>query len=180
MSIPVEAARMGMTADANTRTPHKPEGAPSRFVPSAILPRVHATSRRQALQLLIEAAADVAPIDVRAALDAALLRERLSGTGVGEGVAIPHARLLGLKAPISVFARLEPPVDFGAMDALPADLAILLLTPAEAGADHLKALAEASRVLRRSEVREKLRAARGLEGLLAVFAGEASAFSTKV
>lgn len=143
------------------------------FRPTVILPKLHATSRRQALQLMIDAAADSAVFDARVALDAALLRERLSGTGVGEGVAIPHARTPGLAQTISVFARLEPAVDFGAMDGLPADLAVLLLTPADHGADHLKALAEASRALRRAETRQTLREARGLEGLLAVFDGEA-------
>jgi PTS system nitrogen regulatory IIA component len=139
------------------------------FAPHVILPKLHATSRRQALQLMIEAAREVAAFDPRLALDAALLRERLSGTGVGEGVAIPHARIAALSAPLFVFARLDPPVDFGAMDGLPADLALLLLTPADKGADHLKALAGASRVLRRPEIRERLRAARGTEGVMAVF-----------
>jgi PTS system nitrogen regulatory IIA component len=144
-------------------------GQPAHCTPNVILPKLHATSRRQALQLMIEAARDIATFDARLALDAALLRERLSGTGVGEGVAIPHARIAGLEAAILVFARLEPAVDFGAMDGLPADLVLLLLTPAENGADHLKALASASRLLRRPGIRDKLRAARGLEGLLAVF-----------
>lgn len=146
------------------------EGAPrSVLVPDIVLPRLHATSRRQALQLMVEAAAEVAPLDPRVALDAALLRERLSGTGVGEGVAIPHARLEGLASLVTVFARLEPPVDFGALDGLPADLALLLLTPADHGADHLKALAGASRLLRKADVRERLREARGVDGLIAVF-----------
>jgi PTS system nitrogen regulatory IIA component len=172
-----------MTADAKSpaRLPGGPAGpigaartaaaanSAQRFRPNLILPRLHATSRRQALQLLIEAAAEHHPINARIALDAALLRERLSGTGMGEGVAIPHARVPGLAATVSVFARLEPAVDFGAMDGLPADLVVLLLTPSENGADHLKALAEASRFLRRSETRSALREARGLEGLLTVF-----------
>ena len=139
------------------------------LTPQVILPKLHATSRRQALQLLVEAAAEHHAIDPRLALDAVQMRERLSGTGVGEGVAIPHARLTGLNQPIIVFARLEPPVDFGAVDGLPADLVALLLTPAENGADHLKALARISRLLRRPEARDALRAARGLDGLLAVF-----------
>lgn len=170
-----------MTADAKSPTRLAPLGVPTPqlaakagggghgFRPSLIVPKLHATSRRQALQLLIEAVAEHYPIDTRAVLDAALLRERVSGTGMGEGVAIPHARVSGLPATLSVFARLEPPVDFGAMDGLPADLVVLLLTPSEKGADHLKALAEASRFLRRAETRGHLREARGLEGLLAVF-----------
>jgi nitrogen PTS system EIIA component len=139
------------------------------LAPAAILPKVHATSKRQALQAVCEALADTAGLDARAIFDAVLLRERLSGTGMGEGVAIPHARAAGVKAPIGAFARFDPPVDFDALDGRPADLVFLLLAPAERGADHLKALARVSRFLRRAEVRERLRAARGLDGLIAVF-----------
>jgi PTS system nitrogen regulatory IIA component len=161
-------------ASLSPAAPPPSSGAAGACRPHVIIPKLHATSRRQALQLMIEAAHEAtllegAPFDARLALDAALMRERLSGTGVGEGVAIPHARIGGLASPFLVFARLDPAVDFGAMDALPADLVLLLLTPADNGADHLKALAGASRLLRRPGIREKLRAARGVEGVLAVF-----------
>jgi PTS system nitrogen regulatory IIA component len=139
------------------------------LAPAVILPRVHASSKRQALQMLCEALAEQAGLNARATFDAVLLRERLSGTGMGEGVAIPHARVPGLDAPIGAFARLEPPVDFDALDGRPADLVFLLLAPQGRGADHLKALARVSRLLRRAEVRERLREARGLDGLLSVF-----------
>lgn len=139
------------------------------LAPSAILPRVHASSKRQALQAVCETLAESAGLDARAVFDAVLLRERLSGTGMGEGVAIPHARAAGVKTPIGAFARFDPPVDFDALDGRPADLVFLLLAPAERGADHLKALARVARFLRRAEVRERLRAARGLDGLIAVF-----------
>lgn len=143
--------------------------------PTAILPKVHASSKRQALQAVCEALAESAGLDPRAVFDAVQLRERLSGTGMGEGVAIPHARAAGVKHPIGAFARFDPPVDFDALDGRPADLVFLLLAPAERGADHLKALARVARFLRRADVRERLRAARGLDGLMAVF--EASAKS---
>ena len=139
------------------------------LAPRAILPKVHASSKRQALQAVCEALATTAGLDARAVFDAVQLRERLSGTGMGEGVAIPHARAAGIKHPIGAFARFDPPVDFDALDGRPADLVFLLLAPAERGADHLKALARVSRFLRRAEVRERLRSARGLDGLLAVF-----------
>ncbi|MDX2234785.1 MAG: PTS sugar transporter subunit IIA [Hyphomonadaceae bacterium] len=139
------------------------------LAPSAILPKVHASSKRQALQTVCDTLAETAGLDSRAIFDAVLLRERLSGTGMGEGVAIPHARAAGVKHPIGAFARFDPPVDFDALDGRPADLVFLLLAPAERGADHLKALARVARFLRRAEVRERLRAARGLDGLLAVF-----------
>jgi len=139
------------------------------LAPAAILPSVHASSKRQALQAMCEALARSAGLDARAMFDAVLMRERLSGTGMGEGVAIPHARAAEVKHPIGAFARFEPAVDFEALDGRPADLVFLLIAPAERGADHLKALARVSRFLRRAEVRERLRAARGLDGLLAVF-----------
>ena len=139
------------------------------LAPTAILPKVHASSKRQALQAVCEALSESAGLDPRAVFDAVQLRERLSGTGMGEGVAIPHARAQGVKHPIGAFARFDPPVDFDALDGRPADLVFLLLAPAERGADHLKALARVARFLRRAEVRERLRSARGLDGLLAVF-----------
>ncbi len=138
-------------------------------MPDAILPRIAATSRRQALQALTDALAKACDIDARAAFDAVLLRERLAGTGMGEGVAIPHARAPGLLHAVGGFARLDPPQDFAALDGRPADLVFLLLAPPERAGDHLKALARVSRFLRRAEMREKLRAARGAVELRALF-----------
>lgn len=140
-------------------------------LPDAIIPRLAATSRRQALQVLADALAKASGIDARAAFEAVLMRERLSGTGMGEGVAIPHANAPGLERPIGAFARLEPAQDFNAMDGRPADLVFMLLTPINRGADHLKALARVSRFLRRAEIRDKLRTARGAAELKALFAG---------
>jgi nitrogen PTS system EIIA component len=140
------------------------------LAPEAILPRLPATSRRQALQALSDALAASAGVDARAAFDAVLMRERLSGTGIGDGVAIPHASIPGVLSPLGAFARLETPQDFDALDGRPADLVFLLLSPEDKGGDHLKALARVSRFLRRPEVREKLRAARGADELHALFA----------
>lgn len=139
--------------------------------PDAILPRLMATSRRQALQMMADALAKAAGIDARGVFEAVLMRERLSGTGMGEGVAIPHASVPGLKQPLGCFARLDPPHDFDAMDARPADLIFMLVSPADRNADHLKALARVSRFLRKAETREKLRAARGADDLRALIAG---------
>lgn len=137
---------------------------------AAILPRVSANSRRHALQIVSEALAHAAMVDARAAFDAVLLRERLAGTGVGEGVALPHARVAGLARPVAAFARLDPPVGFEAIDGRPADLVFMLLAPADRGGDHLKALARLSRFLKRAGMRDKLRNARGVEDLRALFA----------
>lgn len=140
------------------------------IVPGAVLPRLGASNKRHALQQLADALGAAAKLDSRAIFDAVLLRERLAGTGVGEGVAIPHARLKNLTEPVGGFARLDPPIDFDALDGRPADLVFILLAPADRGADHLKALARVSRALRRAEVRERLRAARGVDELMAAFA----------
>jgi len=141
--------------------------------PEAILPRALVTSRRQALQVLTDALAKASGVDARAAFDAVLIRERLSGTGMGEGVAIPHAFVPGVTRPIGAFARLEPAQDFDALDGRPADLVFLLLSPPDKGADHLKAFARISRFMRRADMREKLRAARGVDELAALFASPA-------
>lgn len=140
------------------------------IVPEAILPRLAAASRKQALQAMADALAKACGLDGRAVFDAVLIRERLSGTGMGEGVAIPHAPVLGVTHPIGGFARLETPIDFDAIDGRPADLVFMLLAPPDKGADHLKALARVSRFLRRADMRERLRAARGAEELQALFA----------
>jgi PTS system nitrogen regulatory IIA component len=140
------------------------------IAPEAILPRLLVTSRRQALHLLAETLAASAGLDPRAAFDAVLIRERLSGTGMGEGVAIPHAPVAGAIRPVGAFARLDPAQDFDALNGRPADLVFMLLAPPDKGADHLKALARISRVLRRSDMRERLRAARGGDELYALIA----------
>ena len=141
------------------------------IAPAAIAPRLGATSRRQALHLLADMLARAEGVDARAVFDAVLLRERLSGTGVGEGVAIPHAAVAGITRPVGAFARLEPSQDFGALDGRPADLVFMLLSPPARGGDHLKALARVSRFMRRADMRERLRAARGADEIYALFAG---------
>ncbi|MGE0597257.1 MAG: PTS sugar transporter subunit IIA [Hyphomonadaceae bacterium] len=137
----------------------------------AIVAKLNAASRRQVLQTLTESLAKAGKIDARTVFEAVLMRERLSGTGMGEGVAIPHAQMKGVERPLGGFARLDPPHDFGAIDGRPADLVFLLITPADRGADHLKALARVSRFLRRADMRDKLRTARGAEEIMALFSG---------
>ena len=141
------------------------------IAPEAILPRLITTSRRHALMSMTEVLAKIAGIDARAAFDAALMRERLSGTGVGDGVAIPHAPVAGVTRPVGAFARLDPPQDFDGLDSRPADLVFLILSPPERSGDHLKALARVSRFLRHADAREKLRSARGVDEIYALFAG---------
>src|SRR5690606_15750588 len=103
----------------------------------AIMPALRANSKKQLLQLLAEKAAQVTGLPEREIFDTILQRERLGSTGVGNGIAIPHGKLAGVKRITGVFARLEVPVDFEALDDQPVDLVFLLLAPEGAGADHL-------------------------------------------
>ncbi len=102
---------------------------------------------------------------VRDVLLAALEREQLGSTGVGSGVAIPHARLDGIKAVHGVFATLETALDYEAIDDRPVDLVAMLIAPSDAGGEHLRALAQISRRLRRQDVRSRLRAAPNAQSL---------------
>jgi PTS system nitrogen regulatory IIA component len=140
----------------------------------AIAPRVTATTKRQALTVIAEVAARNLSLDATQALDALLAREAAGSTGVGRGVAIPHARLAGLKAVQAVLVRLEKPIDFDAMDGEPVDLMVALFAPPDAGSEHLRALARVSRLLRRPEIREQLRQAQSADAILATLVREAT------
>ena len=124
----------------------------------AIIPKLAAKTKKHVLQDLAEKAAALTGLDGRDILEALLQRERVGSTAVGRGIAIPHGRLAGLQRIVSVFARLEQPVDFEAPDEEPVDLIFVLLAPEQAGADHLKALARVSRLLREPQTIERLRA----------------------
>ena len=100
--------------------------------------------------------------------DVLLAREALGSTGIGGGIAIPHGRLATMEKPIGLFARLAHPVDFDAIDERPVDIVFLLVTPEGAGADHLKALARVSRLLRDRSLVDKLRATENAEALYAL------------
>ena len=123
----------------------------------AINPKLAAKTKKQVLQDLADKAAALTGLGGRDILEALLQRERVGSTAVGRGIAIPHGRLAGLERILSVFARLEQPVDFEAPDEEPVDLIFVLLAPEHAGADHLKALARVSRLLREPHTIERLR-----------------------
>ncbi len=125
--------------------------------PDSVVADLRATSKKQALQELAERAAALTGLHERQIFDVLLERERLGTTGVGNGIAIPHGKLPGLKKLHGIFARLSTPIDFEAIDERPVDLIFLLLAPETAGADHLKALARVSRLLRDQSICEKLR-----------------------
>jgi len=139
----------------------------------AIIPRVTASSKRQALSVVSEVAARLYRLKAGDVLDALLAREDEGSTGVGAGVAVPHARLKGLDRVRGVFLRLETPVNFGSVDDAPVDLVFALLAPAAARTEHLRALARVARELRRPDLREQLRQARTQDAMQALLVRDA-------
>lgn len=129
------------------------------LTPDAVLASVKAQSKKQLLQELAHRASALTGLPERRIFETLIERERLGTTGMGQGIAIPHGRLAGFEKIVGIFARLEQPLDFDAVDDQPVDLVFLLLAPESAGADHLKALARVSRLLRNQAVCEKVRAA---------------------
>ncbi len=134
----------------------------------AILPALRVNTKKSALHEMSERAAAISGLGARDIYDAVLQRERLGSTGVGNGIAIPHGKLIACTRIVGVFARLERPIEFESLDGAPVDLAFLLVAPEAAGADHLKALARIARVLRDSRIVAKLRATRDADGLYGV------------
>ena len=133
-----------------------------------VVANLRATSKKQVLQELARRAADITNIDERKIFAVLMDRERLGTTGVGSGIAIPHGKLPELDRLYGIFARLEKPVDFQSIDERPVDLIFVLLAPEEAGADHLKALARVSRLLRDQNTCEKLRGTSEVDALSAI------------
>ncbi len=142
--------------------------------PNGVIANLRAANKRQALQELAKRAAQLAARPERAVLDVLLERERLGTTGIGRGTAIPHGRMPDLPQIYALFARLEKPIDFEAIDNQPVDLIFLLLTPANSGADHLKALARLSRLLRDKAICEKLRGTDRADALYALLTDRAA------
>jgi PTS system nitrogen regulatory IIA component len=140
---------------------------------ASIAPRVNAVSKRQALSVVAEIAARAFDLKAPRVFDALMERETAEATGVGHGVAIPHAHLAGLDRMRGVFIRLEAPVDFDAVDDEPVDLLFALLAPETAGPEHLLALARVSRILRQAKLREQLRHARCGDAIHALLTQEA-------
>ncbi|HJS32511.1 MAG TPA: PTS IIA-like nitrogen regulatory protein PtsN [Alphaproteobacteria bacterium] len=141
--------------------------------PQSVIAHLRVTSKKQSLQELARKAAEVTGASERAIFDVLLERERLGTTGVGNGIAIPHGKLPGLQRLYGLFARLDKPIDFEAIDGQPVDLIFLLLAPDGAGADHLKALARVSRLLRDRKVCEKLRGSDKPEAIYALLTDQA-------
>jgi len=142
--------------------------------PAHVIAHLKAGNKKQVLQELAKRAAELTNLHERAIFDVLLERERLGTTGVGNGIAIPHGKLPGLSRLYGLFARLEHPVDFDSIDEQPVDLIFLLLAPEAAGADHLKALARVSRLLRDRTICEKLRGADNPDALYALLTERAA------
>ena len=140
---------------------------------AAIAPRVSAPNKRQALSLVADVAARNFGLDAAMLAEALAEREAAGSTGVGHGVAVPHARIAGLDRIRGVFLRLDQPVDFDSIDGLPVDLMFALFAPLKAGAEHLRALARVSRLLRQADLREQLRQARAGDAIHALLVQEA-------
>ena len=140
--------------------------------PGAIRVSPGVKSKKRLFQDIAELAQAVYAIDAAQAVDALQERESLGPTGVGHGVALPHARIDGLARVVGAFVRLERPFDYGSVDRAPVDLVFALFAPREAGVEHLKALALVSRTLRDASVCAKLRANAEPEALFAILTAQ--------
>jgi len=136
--------------------------------PQAIIPALKTNSKKHALQEISARLAELTGRSEREIFEVLIQREKLGSTAVGNGIAIPHGKLAGLDKIFGAFARLERPIDFEALDGQPVDLIFVLLAPEHAGADHLKALARIARVLRDTELANRLRDARDAESIFSV------------
>ena len=145
------------------------------LAPQDVAHRPRAADKRQALSLTADLAARALGLDHGMVLEALQARELEGSTGVGHGVALPHARLPGVERMRAVFLRLDEPVPFQAVDDQPVDILFALFAPIDAGSEHLRALARVSRLLRRADLRQQLRQARSADALYALLAQEAHA-----
>ena len=142
--------------------------------PGAIIAALKGSGKNQVLQELSRRAASRLKLNERTIFDTLWERERLGSTGMGNGTAIPHGKITGIIKPIGLFARLERPIDFEAVDERPVDLIFVLLTPEGAGADHLKALARISRLLRNRAMCVKLRGTESPDAIYALLTDRAA------
>ncbi len=143
------------------------------IAPGGIAPDLAVVDKDALLTALVDMASSASGIPASLIGERVREREALGPTGFGQGTAIPHARIAGLPGVIAVAARLTTHVDYGALDGEPVDVAVLLLSPEGAGADHLKALARISRALRDPAVLARVRSAIDAEGVRLAFGGEA-------
>jgi len=142
--------------------------------PGSVIANLKASTKKQALQELARRAATRTGLHERVIFDTLWERERLGSTGMGMGTAIPHGKVAGLERLAGLFARLERPIDFEAVDERSVDLIFVLLAPEAAGADHLKALARVARLFRDRAMCEKLRGTDSVDALTALLTDRAA------
>ena len=138
---------------------------------NAIMQSVKAANKKQLFMEISARAALISGIGEREIFDALWRREKLGSTGVGNGIAIPHGKLVKAGRMFGLFVRLDSPVDFDSTDGTPVDLVCVLIAPESAGADHLKALAQVARTLRNSTFTNLLRATRDESSLFSLLNG---------
>lgn len=165
-AAPAPAARAD--GEAATKLPGLVLEIADLITPKSVLAQLRAANKKQALQELARRAATMTGLHERTIYDVLIERERLGTTGIGMGIGIPHGKLPGLDKLYGIFARLERPIPFEAIDDQPVDLIFVLLAPETAGADHLKALARVSRLLRDRAVCAKLRGTDNADALYAL------------
>ena len=144
------------------------------LTPRGVIAQLRAGNKRQVLQEIARRAAAMSGVAERHIYDVLAERERLGSTGIGRGIAIPHAKIAELSRLYGLFARLERPIPFDAIDDQPVDLVFVLLAPAEAGAEHLRALARVSRLLRDAAICQKLRGTDNADALYALLTDRAA------
>ena len=149
------------------------------LAPDAVLAAVKSQGKKQLLQELAGRAHALTRLPEKRIFETLIERERLGTTGVGSGIAIPHGRMDGVHQITGVFARLETAIDYEAVDSQPVDLVFMLLAPENAGADHLKALARVSRLLRNQAICEKLRAAKSAQAIYAILTDQTGGSSSQ-
>lgn len=140
----------------------------------AVLCCTDVKTKRQLFEELAERASELTGHNSAEILDAIVSREELGSTGLGNGIAIPHGKIAGLSRVTALVARLDEPIDFDSVDDQPVDIVVMLLAPAGAGAEHLKALSRVARLLRTEAVVDALRQAETPEQLRAIFTSQAA------
>lgn len=138
------------------------------LAPRGVLAQLRVGNKKALLQEIARRAGSMTGLAERQIYDVLAERERLGSTGIGRGVALPHGKLAGLPRLYGLFARLERPIAFEAIDEQPVDLVFTLLAPLDAGAEHLRALARVSRLLRDAAICQKLRGTDKAEALYAL------------
>lgn len=130
-----------------------------------ILTEVAADNKRHLLEHVSAFVAEQKGLDKSSVFEAVLERENLGSTGYGNGVAFPHARLEGLKDVVTVFVRLQKPVDYDALDNKPVDMVAFMISPENSGDDHLRTLAAFSRILKNKEICKEIRTAKSVHDI---------------